>query len=303
MHKLPEKTKEFVEENEEISLQSLNKPCQVVMLDFNKPNPTCFVILHKAEYPDMLTIIFEKVAIKDLSFKATQDPRLLELLGQERTENLVREIKRKVQAARKDRYWSAKSEPLDSINGFLLFHREIPSLGEAKYELSDIMFRHMTFNLDLIMREKQKEKIEETVSNLKRDAELIPENFELRTKIIENTQRLDSQFKQLDEQYKKLRDELIGIRKLVGTETYGEWKVLVSEIDKINTRIDGLSDIRSAYDKVLAQQNAFMKQQSEVMKQQSSFITWVKYATILVPIAVVSVPVIEILLRHFLGIP
>jgi len=72
---------------------------------------------------------------------------------------------------------------------------------------------------------------------------------------------------------------------LVGTKTFGEWKALLAEIDKINVRIDALSNIINAYDKVL--------------NQQSSFITWIKYATILVPIAVVSVPIIELLLHYF----
>ena len=36
------------------------------------------------------------------------------------------------------------------------------------------------------------------------------------------------------------------MRKLVGTKTFGEWKVLLSEIDKINTRIDSLSKVRDA---------------------------------------------------------
>lgn len=97
--------------------------------------------------------------------------------------------------------------------------------------------------------------------------------------------------KKIDEYEQKLifiTDELTGLRKLVGTKTFGEWKGLLAEIDKINTRIDALSGMMNAYDKVLS--------------QQSSFITWIKYATILVPIALVSVPIIELLLRHFLGV-
>ena len=88
---------------------------------------------------------------------------------------------------------------------------------------------------------------------------------------------------------------------------YKRQDTFISELkrieDTINTRIDALRDIKEAYDKLLSQQNAFMDQQAEVMKQQTSFINWIKYATIIVPIAVVSVPIIEILLRHFIGIP
>lgn len=114
--------------------------------------------------------------------------------------------------------------------------------------------------------------------------------------------------KKIDEHEQKLtsiEDEIVGVRRLIGTKTFGEWKTLLSEIDKLNARIDSVSNIKDAYDKVLAQQNEFMKQQAEVMKQQSSFINWIRYATILLPVAVISVPIIEvvsILIRHYLGI-
>ena len=96
----------------------------------------------------------------------------------------------------------------------------------------------------------------------------------------------------------KIEQDVNGVRRLVGTETFGEWKALLSEIDKINTRIDALFHIREAYDKVL-------EQQAKVIEQQSSFIKWIRYATILLPIAVISVPAIEIisiLIRHSLGV-
>lgn len=131
------------------------------------------------------------------------------------------------------------------------------------------------------------------------------------------TSKLWKEIRRLDEEIDKVR-QLVGVTKEVQ-----DWKLLVSDVDRLKgeqvprevfdakvnelgTRIDSLSEIREAYDKILAQQTEFMKQQAEVMKQQSSFIKWTKYATILLPIAVISVPVIEvisILIRHFLGIP
>ena len=121
-----------------------------------------------------------------------------------------------------------------------------------------------------------------------------------------------------------IREDVDGVRQLVGVSTeYQDWKLLVSDVHRLKgehvpkeifdakvgelgTRIDSLSEIREAYDKILAQQTEFMKQQAEVMRQQSSFIKWIKYATILLPIAVISVPIIEIisvLIRHYLNIP
>ena len=126
------------------------------------------------------------------------------------------------------------------------------------------------------------------------------------------------------EEIRRLDGEINKVRQLVGvTKEIQDWKLLVSDVDRLKgehvprevfdakvnelgTRIDSLSEIREAYDKVLAQQNEFMKQQAEVMRQQSSFIKWIKYATILLPIAVISVPIIEIisvLIRHYLNIP
>jgi len=125
--------------------------------------------------------------------------------------------------------------------------------------------------------------------------------------------------KELDEALEGIRriDEKINrVRKLVRfSQEYQDWKVLVSDVhrlkgehvprevfdakvDELATRIDSLCVIREAYDKVLAQQ-------TKVIEQQSSFIKWIKYATILLPIAVISVPVIEIIsimIRHSLGI-
>lgn len=120
-------------------------------------------------------------------------------------------------------------------------------------------------------------------------------------KSLENLKKIDEH----EQRLMTMENELVGVRRLVGTVTFGEWKVLLSEIDKINTRVDSLNQIKGTYDTVLAQQNEFMKQQAAVMNQQADFMKWVKYATILLPIAVISVPVIEIvsvLVKHFLGI-
>ena len=121
-----------------------------------------------------------------------------------------------------------------------------------------------------------------------------------------------------------IKEDVDGVRQLIGVSTeYQDWKLLVSDVyrlkgehvpkevfdakvGELSSRINSLSEIREAYDKILAHQTEFMKQQAEVMRQQSSFIKWIKYATILLPVAVISVPIIEIigvLIRHYLNIP
>jgi hypothetical protein len=299
---LSKESRKLIEKNKELFLYSLNRPCQVLIFNFHYPYPTCVVILHNSQHPDMEIIVLENVAFEDFFANVLHEPRFLELFGKKETEIFAREVKGFARRALEDKtMWLSMSTNLEVTSGLLLAFREDPRSKLSKYEFSETMHSSLDWALKDFSREKQRKKIEETVGDIKRDAKEIPV-IELRTKIVEATERLDGQIKQLDEQHKKLKDDLTGVRRLVGTKGFGEWKVLLSEIDKMNTRIDALSDIRSAYDKVLAQQNAFMKQQAEVMKQQSSFIKWIKYATILVPIAVVSVPVIEILLRHFLGI-
>lgn len=52
--KLSEESKKLVKENKEIFRRSFNKPCQVLVFNFNKDYPTCFAILHDAKHPDML---------------------------------------------------------------------------------------------------------------------------------------------------------------------------------------------------------------------------------------------------------
>ena len=173
---------------------------------------------------------------------------------------------------------------------------------QAKY-LLDI-------TLDVVAHEIDEEKrieLQEIAENLREDIETITEE-QVKVRIEETATKMDDvlkKFRVIDEhklKIEKMESELSGVRKLVGTKSYGEWKVLVSEIDKINTRIDCLTEIRDAYNKVLDKQNKFMEQQTEVMKQQSSFLGWIKYAAIFVPVAVISASIIEILLRYYLGI-
>jgi len=171
---------------------------------------------------------------------------------------------------------------------------------------------------DLLKTQREREKIEETVGDIRRDVEAIPEKVELRNKIIEATGRLEEQIKKLD---KKYEEEISGFRKIVGTtKEFQDFRVFTTDVtdlkkshvprevfdakvSELHTRINSLSEMKTEYDKLLSQQNEFMKQQAEVMKQQSSFVTWIKYSTILVPVAVVSAPIIYALLRRFLGIP
>lgn len=290
-----EKYRKWVEKDRNASRYSLTKPSQVVVIDFNKPYPECFIILHNKKRPDMETIVFENVKFDDFSSKALKEPRLLELLGSREIEQFLATVRRYVFDSKWDRAFDRLGE------SFYLLNR-----GNFRSKPNDFAIwvntRIRIYWLEA-QRELQRKKIEKTVDKLRRDAEAIPEGVQLRNKIIESTQRLEGQIKQQDEQYSELRDDLVGVHKLVATKGYGEWKALLSDIDKINTRIDAMSDVRSAYDKVLSQQIEFMKQQSEVMEKQSSFMNWIKYAMVFVPIAVIIAPIVEYLIRLWTSAP
>jgi len=71
-------------------------------------------------------------------------------------------------------------------------------------------------------------------------------------------------------------------------------EVFESRLKELSTRIQAFEKIEIAYERLTSQQE-------RVFEQQSSFLKWVKYSTILVPIAVACIPIIEIIIRHFIN--
>jgi len=199
-------------------------------------------------------------------------------------------------------------------------HRFHPNRGRP---VPDVIVQDMLSNIIVATREsvkkKQVDSIRKSAGDLKESIAKLPES-EIRSTLEEQTKGIDRAV----EDIKRLDKEISGVRQLIGvSREYQDWRLLVSDVQKLkgeyvprevfearanelNTRIDSIFEVKGAYDTILAQQTEFMKQQAEVMKQQSSFIKWIKYATILLPIAVISVPIIEIIsiiVRHYLGIP
>jgi hypothetical protein len=175
--------------------------------------------------------------------------------------------------------------------------------------LAQVMLSHLRETI----RNEQVKTIERSTEGLKESITRVPEK-QLREELLTNTGQIDTALKEI----KRIDEDLGKVRQLVGTsKEYQDWKLLITDVDRLkgehvprevfdanikelNTRIDSFKEIKDGYEKMLTQQTDFMKQQAGVMKQQSSFITWIKYATILLPIAVISVPIIEII-RYLLG--
>jgi len=265
---------------------TLPKPCQIILLEFPPISRMVWIVTFEKNKPDKDFKIVEKIkeSPKDFAKSHTEYKKYNWILHAIETDRDV------FQPVHDEEY--VVGGGLDHI-AFLFFSDPRETSTPQKLALHEF-YRSKMYVLRSVQQSKiEKSTIEITnkvkesktkaIPSILKDVKSIEESLEKLKKIDEHEQKLMS-----------MKEDLIGVRKLVGTKTFGEWKVLLSEIGKINTRIDTLSDIRDAYDKVLAQQ-------SEVMKQQSSFVTWIKYATILVPIAVICVPIIEILLRHFLG--
>jgi len=307
--------KKILEENKSLFIESFNEPCQFVMVEFREPYPKCFIVLHSAEQKDIEILVLENMTFEVFSSNTLRKIKLLESLPRKEYEDLVNCIK---EYALRVIDTGVSSSRVFKNSLIMMFPKDIRATG-GKYGLSILKEALMKSEIHAIIRQKQKNEIKKTVDDLRR-VETISDVIELRKQVSTITRRLETQVEQLD---KRTEEQITSLRQLIGaSEKFYELKFLVTDINRLkrqhiskevfeakvnelNTRIDSLGEIKEAYDEVLTQQNQFMKQQSEVMRQQSSFIKWIKYATILLPIAVVSVPVIEIisvLVRHYLGI-
>jgi len=291
----------------------LAEPTQIAVFDFLEPFPIAFLITHNPNSPDLEFYVYERVA----------DPREL-------TKTIIEE----------NPFWLKDIEQLgffkdiESFKGMeeltsfryveehaIVLFTQVEARKNPEF-IVKTLFSSIKMDLRNLRMGAERERIGKSALDLKENATQISEP-EIRAKVLDATNKIDKaldQMKHLEKYEERLglvENEIGGVRKLVGTKSFGEWRVLVSDVDRLkgehvprevfeakiselSNRIASLSEIKTAYDKLLAQQNEFMKQQADVMKQQASFVTWIKYATILLPIAVISVPIIEII-RYLLG--
>lgn len=274
---------------------ALPKPCQITVFEFSSTPKIIWLFTFEKSKADMYLKV-EKVRENLEDFLESHS----EYRKYAWCFNVVSMNRKDLKVSSKENYVTLGAK---DYFGIMFFSNPI-----FKFTSKELALRIFSENKMWVLRSIQQSKIARSTSEILVKVEKTEGAKAISLEVKSIREALDK-LKKIDDYDQKLvsiEDDLLGVRRLVGTQTFGEWKVLLSEIDKMNTRIDAFSEIKDAYDKVLAQQNEFMKQQAEVMKQQSSFIKWIKYATILLPVAVISVPVIEIisiLIRHFLGIP
>lgn len=222
--KVPKKARELIEAGTFGYVTKLARTCQIVVIDF-ADRPLTFVITNVDDHPDMETIVFKNVKFEDFLDRVPKESHLMALLNPEeidRTTDYLRKILPKTVVG----WTNLVGETANLL--FISFGVSIPRRG---FVLADLFFREIEFALNELGREKQKKKIEETVDDLRRDAEAIPVSLELRNKIIKNTQRLDSQIDQLHD---KVEEEIGAIRKLIGSvKSIQDWKLLVSDVDRL----------------------------------------------------------------------
>jgi len=269
--------------------ETLLEPCQVEVSDLGEHRGVIWLITHDRRRKDMEVIVIENIKYpENYAEKYFKAKRHLLKYG---SHLLEAEYFRGWRLGRSDStlhlyaddfYWSP--ENLRSMTPY----RHASDL----IEMLDLFLQDATY--DLYHKE-----LEKGAEALKSDVALVQED-DLRARLEKTSRKIEQtiqQIKRIEEHERRLgsmEKEITGVRRLMGTKTFGEWKVLLSEIDKVSARVDSLSEIKEAYDKILAQQ-------ADVIKQQSSFLKWVKYSVILVPIAVALVPIIETLIRHFIN--
>ena len=214
---LSEEIREFIKESIPMgAVVSLTKPSQVVVIDIDEALGKYFLVLHSKRHPDMEIEVYESLTFENLSHIVSKEkPRWLELVNIREIESLAEfSIKRKTEWFH--RYFE---------NAVLIGLAWDPRVSGVT--LSDHLYKHLD---EYVQRETRRKKIAETVDNIKRDAREIPV-MELRTKIMEATERLEGQVKQLD---KKLREEVSGVRRMIGTsEKYLDWKAFTSDFEHL----------------------------------------------------------------------
>lgn len=259
----------------------LTEPCQIELLYVANKNVLILLVVHDKDLPDKL-------------FKIQPDLKSLD------ESEFLKKYKF---SARPDLEYILP----DSTHVFSIHTETISDAPKDSPpdKLAKVLWDFATHEI----RSEKINSIGKSTSQLIETIERVPQ-AKMRAELLATTKRIDETVKEI----RRLDQSVDKVRKLIGTSTdFQDWRVLIADVERlnrehvprevfesnvkeINGRIDSLSSVKEAYDKVL-------QQQSKLLEQQSSFITWIKYATIGVPIAIVLVPVIELLVRHALGIP
>jgi len=182
---------------------SLNSPTQVIVIDFEDTHLKFVIVLHSKKRLDKEIVVFDNVKYEDFP-KITKDPEFRELVNSKTTKYLSDEWESILSSGRTPE-WTLRRIPLEG--GWLAIFGYDPR-GEELPVTQYLGAINIDFFFKQYERKKQRKEIEETVTNIKQDAEAILET-DVRKKILVTTGRLERQIEQLD---KRIDDEISSIR-------------------------------------------------------------------------------------------
>ena len=260
---------------------SLLEPCQIEVFDAGVEKSTVLLVAHDNNLPDMTFKIHENVENLDASefiksYEFIHEKGLIE-----------RDL------AYRSGYHNVY------MKGFMV---AISRDGPQHLAISLFLY------LEDMVKTEQVNVIEHTTEGLKDTISKISEE-DIKDELFATARKIDGSLQEI----RRLDEEIGKVRQLVGvTKEFQDWKLLISDVSRLKgehvprevfeSKINELSTKIRAFEKIEEAYERLANQQAEVMKQQSSFMNWIKYSTILLPIAVASIAIIEILIRYFLGV-
>jgi len=258
-------------------LTSLFPPCQVVVLDFGETYPTSFLVVHNSKKQDMDTIILENLNPKNLTFQDLKK-RLLDLLSSQEIQD-IHKIIGSIEPRAGTR-WISSWMPL--YNSALVMSRDDPRTENSPNALSMNLTEAMNFYAARYLEDKQRAKIEETVSSLRKDAEAIPKDFDFRDKIIETTARLEAQVEQLN---KKVDEEIGGVRRLVGTtKDFQDFRVFTTDV----TDLKKSHVPREVFDSEIKRLEQKIDSMKEIIASMKEIKFWSKNNILIISLAIIA---------------
>jgi hypothetical protein len=221
---LTKEEKRFILESKNARLLSLNKPTQVIVIDPADIPAKYILVMHAQEFMDMDIFVYENMPVEELCKKVIEHRgRWLDFLPEKDINSIFGFLGRGSQSYSNHLVSVWTSECSFSI------HSDFDFRSDRDY-LFDLSRRTISQESELTKRKAQ---IEKTVIDLKKDAEAIPEEIDLRSKIIKGTTELEDQIKELQ---KRLDTEVGGVRQLIGTsERFLDWKAFTTDVEHLKT--------------------------------------------------------------------
>jgi predicted nucleotide-binding protein len=154
--------KELVTSSRRVFSWSLNKPCQVLVLDLSLKCPKCFIILHEEIFPD-LKVETLKLDLRNVSTERLGKVQLLSVLESEEIEHISKSIDFQISYAQ---YHKQDSVGFESrrTRGLVIAHDPRSSISQSFQEITRI---HMNFEIKQMLGDKQRMAREGTVNETK----------------------------------------------------------------------------------------------------------------------------------------